>query len=269
MLKNLKRRFMRGLKNAALRRRHHLVPDWKLGDYPLARHLDRIFRLHEVDCVLDVGGNMGQYRDMLREDVGFRGWIISFEPVRKYIRHLRRRATTDSRWIIVDCALGAAESTAQIHVTNSPGLNSLLSPNTAGMPEHWERETTVEETVRIARLDDLLPDLRKRADFRSPYLKLDTQGFDLEVLKGAAQNLSEMRALQTEAAVQLLYEGAPTWRDSVRVLEGHGFELSGMFAVDHDRDLRLIEFDCLMVNRRFVKTQRLQRRIQERQAAGV
>jgi hypothetical protein len=81
----------------------------------------------------------------------------------------------------------------------------------------------------------------------SVYLKLDTQGYDLEVLKGAAGSLGSVQALQIEAAVQPLYRDMPDYRTMLAELEARGFALSAMFPVSHDARLRLIEFDCLFV----------------------
>ena len=44
------------------------------------QHLKRFFAHFDIDCVFDVGANVGQYATALRDRVGFRGQIISFEP---------------------------------------------------------------------------------------------------------------------------------------------------------------------------------------------
>jgi hypothetical protein len=129
-------------------------------------------------------------------------------------------------------------------------LNSFLEPRTDGVPGYWSAdEVTGTEQVRIRVLDDIFQGLREEHGFDRPYLKLDTQGFDMEVLKGATQSLSEFRALQTEASIKPLYQGMPDYREVVEYLSSAGFDLSAMFPVSHDDALRLIEFDCVMVNR--------------------
>ena len=81
------------------------------------------------------------------------------------------------------------------------------------------------------------------------YLKMDTQGFDLEVVRGAPAVLPTVRALQTEASILPLYQGMPSWITAVETLQGLGFEISGFFPVSTDPNMRLIEVDCVMVNR--------------------
>jgi len=80
-------------------------------------------------------------------------------------------------------------------------------------------------------------------------LKIDTQGYDLEVLKGARQSLSSISAVQTELACQKIYRGMPGYIDVLKVLDRHGFQLSGVFPVSADTALRIIEADCVLINR--------------------
>ena len=240
-----------GLTGMAHARGYELIAAWRMDRQPLVKHLQQLIRHYGIDCILDVGGNMGQYHDMLREEVGFKGWIWSFEPVAKYVAMLKDKAVTDARWKVFDFALGSTEGTAEINVTKSPGLNSFLEPRTDAVEGFWSPDSvTGKEVVRIRVLDDLFARLLDDHGCQAPYLKLDTQGFDHEVLKGASHSLARVRALQTEASIKPLYEGMPDYRDITNYLGERGFELSGMFAVSHDADLRLIEYDCVMVNHR-------------------
>ncbi len=246
----LKKFLKENLIRIAHSREYELIPSWSMGNLPLVRHLKAVFAKYEIDCVFDVGGNLGQYHDLLRDDVGFTGWIYSFEPVKKYIDILNKRAASELKWRIFDFALGSAATTAEIHVTKSPGLNSFLEPRKDIVQEFWQNDAILgTELVQIQPLDDIYKDLQKNANFCSPYLKLDTQGFDLEVLKGASNSLKAFRAMQTEAAIRPLYQGMPSYQEAIDFLSRAGFDLSGMFPVTHDDALRLIEFDCVMINR--------------------
>src|SRR4051812_29158750 len=98
MLKPLKSRILQGFVNAARSRGYELIPYWKMEAQPLARDLRKLFDIYQVDCVFDVGGNLGQFHDFIREDVGYGGTIITFEPVAKYIAHLQARAACEPNW---------------------------------------------------------------------------------------------------------------------------------------------------------------------------
>lgn len=73
------------VRQAAVRGFHQIgyevTPAWKVPSKPLVDHLKAVFRVYSIDTVLDVGANLGQFRSMLWEDVGFKGRIVSFEPV--------------------------------------------------------------------------------------------------------------------------------------------------------------------------------------------
>jgi FkbM family methyltransferase len=248
----LKKYLKESLTKLAHSREYELIPRWTFEGQPLVRHLKALFALYKVDCVFDVGGNLGQYHDLLRDEVGFDGLILSFEPVAKYVKILQAKSATDPRWRVHDFALGSAATDATINVTKSPGLNSFLAPRTDSVQSYWSADEVIgTEQVQIRVLDELFQSLRLEHGFHAPYLKIDTQGFDLEVLKGSRQSLSEFRALQTEASIKPLYQGMPGYMDIIQYLATAGFEVSGMFPVSHDPALRMIEFDCLMTNRLF------------------
>lgn len=232
---------IRGAQRAAKFFGYDLTASWKLESQPLVRHLRAVFDAYQIDCVFDVGANQGQYYDLLRDEVGFKGVILSFEPVRKYVDLLKQRAGTEKDWVIFDFALGSAEATETINVTKSPGLNSFLSPIN-------EAQITDTEIVQIKLLDGIFEGVRARYGFNSPYLKIDTQGFDLEVLKGARESIKNFRALQTEVSLMPEYDGMPTYQESLEMFFSAGFEITGMFPVWRDSALRLVEFDCVMVD---------------------
>lgn len=219
---------------------------WQLETRPLAHHLRDLFNTYNIDCVFDVGANRGQYYDLLRNQVGYEGIVFSFEPVRKYAETLHERAKTDSNWRIFDVALGSFRRSASINVTWSPGLNSFLTPKDQSL-------VVASEVVQIETLDNIFDDLRNTYGFHAPYLKLDTQGYDLEVLGGSRNSVSSVAALQTEASIQHGYQGMPDFQDTLNRFLSLEFEISGMFPVWHDAALRLHEFDCIMINRRFAE----------------
>ena len=77
---------------------YELIPRWRLGNLALATHLQALFALLNVDCVLDVGANRGQYGTFLRREVGYTGRIASFEPQPACLRDLHAKASRDPLW---------------------------------------------------------------------------------------------------------------------------------------------------------------------------
>lgn len=234
---------------------YDIVPLRDIKDRDFAIHLGQLFRFLQIDCVFDVGANVGQYRDFLRDRVGYTGLIVSFEPVSRNVTTLQQRSTQDPHWEIVGHALGSTRSNLPIHVMKSDQFSSFLAPDNSGVPEfNGLNETAHIETVAVYPLDEVFPVLQRRLGFRRPYLKLDTQGFDLEVLQGAAATLPGIVALQSEASIINIYEGMPGYMDTIRFLNARGFDISGLYPISRDPGMRLIEFDCVMVNRRVAET---------------
>jgi FkbM family methyltransferase len=229
---------------------YDIVPLREMKERDFALHLRALLSHLNIDCVLDVGANVGQYHDFLRDKVLYDGRIVSFEPVGRHVQLLQGRAREDSDWHIEGYALGARDGSLPINVMVSDQFSSFLQPDNSRVREIGALNTPSHvENVAVRTLDGVMPILRERLGFERPYLKLDTQGFDIEVLEGGRRSLPDVRALQTEASVIGIYKGMPGYMDTIRYLDEHGFDVTGFYPVSRDSSLRLVEFDCVMINR--------------------
>jgi FkbM family methyltransferase len=225
---------------------------WRLPNRALAMHLRDLLTVHSVDCVLDVGANDGQYARFLRDEVDFQGTILSFEPIAGLAASCRERANRDPNWHIQQVAIGDEDTDSEINVMAVSQFSSFLDPSTdttklfagANAVDHKEK-------VSVRRLDGLLPELQRQHGFTRPYLKIDTQGFDLNVIRGAGSLLTTIVALQTELSFRSIYHDAPSWQDALELLRERGFSVSNIFVVNLEQDLRAIEFDCILMNDQF------------------
>lgn len=255
----VKRVLRRALAALADSRDYTFFPNWEFEDKVIARHLRPLFKTYQIQCVLDVGANFGQFRDLVRQKLGFRGMIHSFEPVDQIAHGLKEKARGDAEWAIHQTALGSEQARVDINVTESPGLSSFLSPTNEAVKDFWDGSSIVErQLVSIDTLDNFVRRLDGGVLPGPTFLKIDTQGYDLEVLKGAEKTLETVRALQLEVSVRPIYEGMPGFREVLDYLMDRGYALSAMFPVNHDQSQRLIEFDCVLVNERYAKNARVQ-----------
>ncbi|MGH3282592.1 MAG: FkbM family methyltransferase [Trebonia sp.] len=212
----------------------------------LAMHLDRLFSTLNVSCVLDVGARVGDYGLWLRRN-GYCGDIISFEPVTVNFKELEKAAARDSNWHCFNYALGAEDNISSINVAKHTEFSSFWEMSAAAQVRFGEETSTERsEDVAIRRLDSVLDTLPTKLTDRI-YLKLDTQGWDLEVLKGAQAVLKRVTALQTEVSVQPIYDGMPVMQDSLAAIAGYGFIPSGFFPVHLDSRMAAVEFDLVAV----------------------
>lgn len=226
-----------------------VVPNWRLARFQEADFLRKLLRTYQVDLVVDVGANRGQYRDFLRAHGDYDGPIHSFEPNPDCASALEARAATDSEWTVSCCALGREESTMALNVMRSSAFSSFHSPDPTAVPELGMLNEVVERCeVSVRRLDTVPLQASSGAGAERIFLKLDTQGFDLEVLKGAEGILSRVVALQTEASVLPIYQQMPDIVETLETLKGRGFTLANAVPVTHDRSLRAVELDLMFIS---------------------
>jgi len=212
--------------------------------YSYGVQLRSLLEQYEIDCVVDVGANEGQFARHLRSF--YRGTILSFEPVKAAFERLSSAARGDPSWRAFNCALGRDSSTASINVSGSTVFSSLLKANEYCEQRFGDVSTPVtQETVSVRRLDDMLEEQVGDVARRRIFLKMDTQGFDREVFAGAERILPYVSVMQSEVSLIPIYESMPHWTDSLIAYERAGFGILGMFPVTRDRG-RVIEYDCLL-----------------------
>jgi FkbM family methyltransferase len=217
----------------------------RASDVAMAMRLRHLFARYEIDTVIDVGANQGQYRDFLRDRVNFRGQIESFEPIPELAHRLRARAASDARWTVHPYALGARSGEVAINVMATTEFSSFLAPLQSA-DAHVNEMNAVVGTVMVP-VSTLDAEFAGKEGLHHTYLKLDTQGFDLEVLHGGERTVSEIPALQTEVSFQPLYQGMPGYVESIQAFERHGFSVADFFLITTDVAQRALEFDCVMV----------------------
>jgi len=235
---------------AARRFGYSLTPTWDAHHLSLAMHLEAIFPALGIDCVLDVGANSGQYRRFLRERVGYEGLIVSFEPLPDLARTLMQEAATDPNWVVLECALGSTNGTQTFQEMSDTQFSSFLAPDER-VVNSFVRQNRPTKSIEVAvkTLDSLFPALQEKHGFSRAFLKMDTQGYDLEVIKGSKATLPDVPALQTEASVLPIYRDMPDFRTVLDRLGAEGYELSTVAPTNPVGTLRLIEFDCVMVRK--------------------
>jgi len=159
-------------------------------------------RLH-IETVLDVGANTGQYAQLLRK-LGYQGHILSFEPQAKAHAALTAAAQLDKNWQVAPrTALGAAPGTATLNIAGNSASSSLLpmlDRHRAAAPTSAYIGT---EDVPLARLDDAAANATGQI-----HLKIDTQGFERQVMAGAPKTLARAASVQLEVSLVPLYADA-------------------------------------------------------------
>lgn len=204
-------------------------------------YLKQLLSQLKIDCVLDVGANRGQFASELRK-IGYTGLIVSFEPIGSEYTVMQALFKNDDNWRGFQIALGSKDESATIMIPNLTVMSSILQP--IG-PEKNLRE----ETFEIRRLDGLLPDLIEQLGVSNVFLKMDTQGYDLEVFKGADDCLETIAGLQSEISIRPLYKDMPHYTEVFEVYENAGFSLYNLSVVNRIENGGLLEMNCFMRRR--------------------
>jgi FkbM family methyltransferase len=211
-------------------------------------HLNNVFSKYSIDCVIDVGANSGQYGSFLRS-IGFNGWIVSFEPVKSVFEKLVENAKRDEKWICYNLALGDIAQKKIINVFSSTVFSSFLDANEYSKGIWKSLESVVTEEVVVARLDEIFSEILDRTHCKNHYLKLDTQGYDLNCFRGGLKSLNKISAIQTELSLIPVYEEMPSPYEVLSEYNKYNYHISGMYPINRDESLAVIEYDCVLVKR--------------------
>jgi FkbM family methyltransferase len=193
-----------------------------VGRHTLLAVRARVLQEVGIDLVLDVGANEGQYALLLRAS-GYRGRIVSFEPLTEAFSTLAVRAAADPLWDVRRVALGEQEGTLTLHVAAYSASSSLL-PMLDRHVEAAPRSSYVgTEECSVVRLDSVAEEVLGEA--QRALLKLDVQGYEMAVLRGATATLSRVAAVESELSLVPLYAGQALLPEVAIFLREAGFEL--------------------------------------------
>lgn len=192
---------------------------------PLVRRWLDLMHTNSIDLVFDIGANIGQYAQRIRA-LGYRGDIVSFEPMGEAYQQLRARAATDSRWQTVHTGVGHYDGTAVINISTNSYSSSILDI----LPLHIESAPdavyTRQEPIYVQRLDSLIDQFYQPG--KNLFVKIDTQGFERQVFEGSQKSLDKIRGFQMELSLQPLYKGETLIQEMIVLLRQQGFTLKLM-----------------------------------------
>ena len=213
------------------------------------QQLTRIFNRFGIDCVFDVGANHGQYANMLRKKCGYKGLIISFEPIPDAANHLRKLSSHDPLWIIKEMALSNKKGETTFNIMAGNQFSSISKP-LHRETDLFKQNNKIERSIIIKtdKLDNVYTEICNLYKFKKPFLKLDTQGFDVEIVNHANNCIRKFVGLQSELAVKRLYESSVYYHDAIKCYESYGFTLCAFVPNNAGHFPLLIETDCLMIN---------------------
>ena len=215
------------------------MPKIRLNAYrylPISSSLAQVvpsLRKFDIDLVLDVGANKGQFVSEIRQ-FGYTGRIVSFEPLSQAHGQLLQASAGDSMWEAYPrYALGDHNGGVEINIagnSESSSILPMLESHRSAAPESGYKG---KEVVSVKTLDAIAGQYLK--DARAPFLKIDTQGLEWQVLDGARETLPQIKGILVELSLVPLYEGQHLWREVIDRLETEGFTLWAFKPVFSDK----------------------------------
>lgn len=185
--------------------------------------LNRMLTHHDIDLVLDVGANVGDYAIGLR-DLGYMRKIISFEPIPQAYEGLLAASQKDPRWEVGPrAALGAEDGTITIHISRNSYSSSVLDVEDDLIDVAPDIAYISTETVPLRRIDGLVTEQIEASS--SVFLKIDVQGFERQVLEGATGILPRIKGIQVELSLVPIYKGQCLYREMLDHIVSLGYEL--------------------------------------------
>lgn len=229
---------------------YKLINWYKLGEAQQTWYLKKLFKLYAIDFVIDAGGNTGQYAKFLRNKVGYRGKILTIEPMPQAAKMLRENFKNDQNWSLEQCAVSDVAGFAEFNILRGHQMSSMLQPSSSTTDVLEDLQTIVEKvTVQVKTLDSIFDKHPFCEDNNNVYLKLDIQGKELEALNGCSNNLHKVIAIQAELNVVPIYEGMHKYFDLMKEIESLGYILSLLPAHSYRLFPDMIDFDAHFVKK--------------------
>lgn len=196
----------------------------EISQYPtpeLNRRI-KLFNYYNIDVVLDVGANIGQYGSELR-NIGYKGRIISFEPTRKAFLKLEKLAKKDKLWDVFNISLGEFDGETIINISQNSVSSSILD----NLPELTNASPKAgfinKEKIKINKLDTIYENLKIKD--KNVFMKMDTQGYEKNIIEGSIESLKNIKGLQLEMALIPTYKGALNFEEMKYFIQEKGYKL--------------------------------------------
>ncbi len=193
--------------------------------------------------IADVGGGTATTATLFSNDFPNHD-IYVFEPIKSSFQEIEKATARTKYWQLINKAVGSQIGTTEINISERLTASSLLEmdANIGGVYGDMLK-TQRKETIEITTLDVSLP-ANKAVDI----LKMDVQGFEMEVLKGAVQTLIRTKVIVLEINNHDGYRGSPTYFEIDDYLRQRNFQLFDLLPNLREEG-KLLDWDAIYVNK--------------------
>lgn len=199
--------------------------------------------LKTLNCktVIDIGANKGQFALAARKCYP-NARIFSFEPLSKPAAIYMKVFSDDSNVKLFTVAISNESGKTEIHISHREDSSSLLpigDKQNEMFPGTYEIGT---EIIAMKRLNEVL----NADELIEPVLmKIDVQGFEMNVLKGSTELFNKIKYIYSECSYIELYKGQALFPEISEFLQSFGYRLSGEYNTSFDQSGKSIQSDFL------------------------
>jgi len=179
---------------------------------------------NNINIVYDIGANIGQFAKRIRKE-GYEETIVSFEPLSIAHQSLCKSSLSDKKWIVHErVAIGDSIDTVEINISNNSVSSSILGMTLAHINAEKKSIYNSTEKVQVITLDSIIDNylLPKKSNL---FLKIDTQGFEWQVLLGGNKTVKSAIGIMLELSLVELYTGQKLMGEILDYMNNLGFTL--------------------------------------------
>jgi FkbM family methyltransferase len=204
-------------------------------------HIPILKSINKINTIIDIGANKGQFALATRY-VFQNANIYCFEPLVKPANKLNKLFESDKKVIFFQSAIGPKEETVKMNVSNRDDSSSLLNIGKNQTTIFPGTEEKYKEEIKISPLSYFL----SKKDLVKPvFVKIDVQGFELEVLKGSEDLIENFDYIYVECSFIELYEKQALVDEVITFLGNYSFKLKGVYNIFYDKKGVAIQADFL------------------------
>lgn len=198
--------------NFVLTRAKNVLPNEKLATA-------RQNILRNCNLIVDIGANDGDWISKVRKD-GYKGNAVCIEPLKSNFHRLKTRQIP--RTICLNYAIGEKNGIIQINQASNNGLSSsILELNDYHLKAAPYVKIIDRQNVEMIKLSRLLQKYTKK----KIYIKIDVQGYELQVLKSMQKsNFQNVYAFEVETNLVSTYKNASLIEDTIKFLRLNGYK---------------------------------------------
>ena len=210
-------------------------------------HIAQTLEFHNIDLVLDIGANEGQFAEKLIEH-GYKKKIISFEPIENVHKILKNNSKAHDNWIVYEnLGFGKINETKLINISKNSVSSSILEINKTHLDIEPDARTIRKEEIRLITLNDFLS--QNEYKDKKIFVKIDTQGYEENILLGADKVLNQISTIMIETSISKVYDQEKDYLEMINLMKSFGFHVwSVERGFTNKKTGQVLQLDIIFVN---------------------